>query len=345
MNKFNTKTSTTFKANDTILTINYTNGVGASGTYGSDNIKIGDSTTNGSFFMVASKNDIPFIDGIIGFPQDLKSEKFNNTSILDQILSVNNKKKRLVAHKVLNATNGQLYLGAYPNELTNGNLTFSKCKANSDWSLKATYVNFGNEYKQLSDGHKLGNGSTSYDFAYIGSGQKNIAAPQYLLPYFLANYFVNTGNYSNNTGTCNVTGLNETTISCPAAVYLKANFTNIFFAFDEAALNIPLADLFTLNTVTTNYDFNIVFGNSSIFGLAENSWYFGSILTSNIITVLDADNANIGFYGATVKDFSSSKTTMFIIIGVGIAIVILAIALIYCYCKKKSDDGGYVAQH
>jgi len=293
--------------------------------------------------MVASKNDLGLIDGIIGFPQDLKAEKFANTSIFDQILTAANLSKRVISHKSVNATNGVLYLGAYPNEITNGNLTFAKVNANADWGLKATYVYFGNEYKQLSDGHKLGNGSTSSDNAYLEFGQKIIVAPQYLLTYFLATYFKDTGNYSNpTTGNCTVVGTDVTTISCPEAVYKNVSWTNIFFALDEAAFNISAASLFTKNG--NNYDFNIVFQNGTSFDRAPDAWYFGSIFTSNFISVFDAENTKIGFYGAAVKDFSSSKTTIFILVGVGIAIVVLAIALIYCYCKKKSDD-GYVAQH
>jgi hypothetical protein len=261
------------------------------------------------------------------------------------ILTANNKTKRIVSHKVVDDTHGSLYLGAYPNDILNGNLSFAKIGTNGDdWSLKATYVKFGNEYKQLSDGHKLGNDSVSYDIAYIAFDQKVISAPQYLLKYFLTTYFKDTGDYTNATGgNCTVTGVEVTTISCPAAVYRNVSWTSIFFAFgDDAAFSVNATNLFTLNG--NNYDFNIQFTNVTGFNRPVASWSFGSVFTKNYITVLSADESNIGFYGAgVVNGFSGSSTKILIVIVVvGIAIIILAIAFLYCYCKKKNED-GYVA--
>jgi len=234
------------------------------------------------------------------------------------------------------------FLGAYPNELTNGNLPFSKCSTGTDWKCKISRINVG-EYKDLSDGKKLGNDTTSYDDAFFSFSSVGIYAPIYALQIINANYFNGTLNSTNGTGctteTILVNGINNTGIVCPPT-FDTTKASDLSFAFDETALRMNGSNLFI-----NNYDGK----NNSLFNIGfidgVHHWTFGTSFLKNFITVFDGDSQSVGFYGPDVTNFSSNKTTMTIIIILAAGIGVLTILFIVFLCRRKPTDDGYSAQN
>jgi len=273
-------------------------------------------------------------EGMLGFPLDYSDPKYDNSSVFDQILQQNkNEKKphRVIAHKTLSDTQGRFFLGNYPNELTNGNLPFTRCKVNSDWSCKISYIQF-DSYNKLSEGKKLGNATHSYDNAYFTFSFEEIIAPYYTLTHFNTSIFKNL---INNQSCSLVAATGLTKISCNEQFMNSSKFTDIYFAFDEAAYRLNASSNLFTKDATGNYIFAVHFTNTS-------DWTFGTKFLKNFISVFDADSKSIGFYGTDIKDFSSNSAVMIVVIILGALILVFAILFLICLCKKPTDSDGYV---
>jgi len=341
--------SSTFKANGTQYSKMLTPQDFVKGTYNYDTFNISNYTFSNNFFVLANLTAYPSGNGNIGFPYNTKDLKFDNTSLFDSLIKNQDNLKRVVAYKTISTTNGNLFLGAYPIELTNGVFPFTKCIANAEWGCKISRLGFG-ELKSLGDGHKLGNDTVSYDYAYFSFATTITAAPSYLLPYFNNTYF--NGTLNNSVGTnCTIPPMRSPTdyghyiIICPISYFNTTKFNDLYFVFDEASYRINGSNMFTTDDKEAMFNIAFYDNNSTTpLSIPLNSWLFGTNFLKNFITVFDGVQGNIGFYGPDVKDFSSTMTVTIIIITIAAVVVILGAIFLYFFCCRKVDD-GYSAQN
>jgi len=338
-NRFNPSLSNTATNTNNNASINVhlgMNGLVVNGTFYTDVINLTSASSTNNFFLVADVNNLGN-QGMLGFPLAYSDPKYKNSSIFDQIMKQNREDyHRIITHKTISNTQGKFYLGAYPNELTNGNFPFTKCSAESDWSCRLSYINFG-KYEKLKDGLKVGNQTTNYDNSYFSFSFEEIIAPKYILDQF-NNSFFNKAIDGNNCSLIDILpGLSK--ISCSQQYYNSTNFTDIHFAFDQAAYRINgSSGLFKQDEVSGNYTFAIHFFN------ATNSWTFGTSFLRNFITVFDGESGKIGFFGPDVTDFSSSTGVLLIVIIVGALIVVLGVLFLVCLFRKQEDQDTYSSQ-
>ena len=273
--------------------------------------------SNYNLFLVAETCS-EMIDGEIAFPYTIdKDSLYLNSSIFDQMINQNftTKIHRVVSHQFNESTGkGRYFLGAYPNEITNGNLSFTKCKANYDWMCTLSHLKFG-DLEKLSDASKLENNN----LAIFVNSIPGIIAPYEHLKIFKNSYF---------NGSCNFNLTTEKFI-CNEEFVNKSQ--KIIFVFDDVAYNLS-DSLFTTKD-NISYNFIISFSNTTKF------WKFGTKFLKNYITVFDGDFGKIGFYGANIHDFNYSSVTLIFIIAVGTLIIVLAAILIFYCFRKKSEEG------
>jgi len=328
---YNATASNTSNPNGTNLTLNFNDGNFVNGTLVYDNFQINGVNLNHSLFLAVNATNFTSINGFLGFPFKYNNDQYKNISIIDNFISEQKIGKRMVSIKINDINTGNLYLGHYPSDITNGNLPFTNCRVRDEteaWTCHISNLLVGNN-TSISDGLKAGNSSYSYDLAYFSTHSDMVVAPIRYYEYInttLFKSFIDGTNCRNNT-----MGM-VTNITCNTAFVNshQQNFSEVGFAFDNVVYRFNSSDLFVPIAGTNMSTFVIVFRNDT------NIWKFGQVFLKNFITVFDSDHSRVMFYGANIKDYNSSSTAVIIVIAVGVLILILAVIFLIFFCKGSS---------
>jgi len=294
--KFNSKSSTTYKSNNNIVEIKNRDGV-ANGKSVSDNLNLSNYKTKNFNFIVVDSLDNEYSDyknGILSFSYKTS----NGVGFLDALKENNQIGKKILTLRFSQEDFGSFFIGEYPNDMDRKKVKEVKTCNISD---KSDFLTEDFKNKWVCDlthgivGKDIKNSFEINGFAYFDSGSTVILAPNKYIDLFKAEY-LNTCEEKTENG--------DKYFTCEKSSIDLDNVKPLYFVLGGWAFEIPASSLFKLNYDSSKYYFTVRFTNTT------EVWGFGKNFMRQFTTIFNKDEANVGFYGGNYFNFKDEKAKL-----------------------------------